>query len=149
MAERPLPRGLETRESTSRPKAWAPPSTLPTPAPQDGWQFRWIRSSTLGQADPTNVSSRMREGWEPARSEDHPEIALSFGAQKGAGLIEVGGLVLCKMPVEFVEQRKAYYDNLAKQQMQAVNSNYLRENDPRMPVFSENKSEVRFGSGTK
>jgi hypothetical protein len=64
-------------------------------------------------------------------------------------MVEVGGLILCKAPAEHMAGRDEYYAKQNKDQMQAVNSNYMRENDPRMPVFSENKSEVSFGSGTK
>jgi hypothetical protein len=148
MAER-MPRDLETREKTARVKAWTPPSALPDPQPQDGWVFRWIRVSLLGTADATNVSSRMREGWEPVRAEEHPELLLSMGGTNKAGHVEVGGLILCKAPAEFMQQREKYYADQTKAQLAAVNSNYMRENDPRMPVFSENKTEVRFGSGTK
>ena len=149
MAERMPPRDLTTRDKASRAKAWTPPSMLPDPTPQDGWAFRWIRVSLMGAADATNVSSRMREGWEPVNAADHPELALSMGGTNKAGHVEVGGLILCKAPAEMVEQRSEYYQNQTKAQLAAVNSNYMRENDPRMPVFSENKSEVRFGSGTK
>ena len=148
MAER-MPRDMEVREKATRPKAWVPPTTLPEPTPQPGWVFRWIRSSLMGTADPTNVSARMREGWEPVRAEDHPEVIPPFVGATKAGHIEVGGLILCKAPVEFVEQRSAYYANQNKSQMQAVDNNYMRENDPRMPLFNENKTEVRFGTGSK
>jgi hypothetical protein len=29
-----------------------------------------------------------------------------------------------------------------------VDNNFLRENDPRMPLFSEKRTKVTFGSGT-
>ena len=61
MAER-TPRDLETRAKAERPKAWMPPQTLPDPNPEPGYAFRWIRISTLGSGDPSNVSSKLREG---------------------------------------------------------------------------------------
>jgi hypothetical protein len=62
--------------------------------------------------------------------------------------IEVGGLLLCKTPIEFTEQRDAYYRNIAGSQMESVDNNFMRENDPRMPLFQERKSEVKsFGKG--
>jgi hypothetical protein len=41
-----------------------------------------------------------------------------------------------------------YYDNQNQAQMDSVDNNFLRENDPRMPLFSEKKSKVTFGSGS-
>jgi hypothetical protein len=62
--------------------------------------------------------------------------------------VEVGGLLLCKTPVEFVEQRTAYYRQQTDAQMQSVDNTFMRENDPRMPMFKERRSEVTFGKGT-
>ena len=70
------PRSLENRENDTRDKAWEPASLLPDPDPQDGWVFRWIRTSMVGSPDNTNVSKRFREGWEPVKATDHPEITL-------------------------------------------------------------------------
>ena len=41
-----------------------------------------------------------------------------------------------------------YYDKQNKSQIDSVDNNFLRENDPRMPLFSERKTKVTFGSGT-
>jgi len=143
------PRELESRENEIRTESWEPASILPDPDPQDGWVFRWIRTSMVGNPDNTNVSKRFREGWEPVRAEDHPELQImsdhkSEWGEKGG--IEVGGLLLCKAPDELVEQRRAYYRNHAESQMQAVDNNYMRENDPRMPVLApDRKTRVAFG----
>ena len=142
-------RDLETREIAERPKQWMPPQLLPDPNPEPGYAFRWIRVSTLNKADATNISSKLREGWEPVKASDHPEIRL-FGSTNGQfpDSVEVGGLLLCKTPVEFTEQRDAYYRKQAESQMQAVDNTFMRENDPRMPMFKERRSEVTFGKGT-
>ena len=145
------PRALETREDEARDMPWEPASILPDPEPQDGWVFRWIRTSMVGTLDNTNVSKRFREGWEPVRAEDHPELQIMSDhkwAQKGG--IEVGGLLLCKAPEETVEKRRTYYRNHAESQMQAVDNNYMRESDPRMPVLPpDRKTRVAFGKGTR
>jgi hypothetical protein len=143
-----LSRELETREKVERPKQWLPPQLLPDPTPEPGYAFRWIRISTLNKADATNVSSKLREGWEPVKASDHPEIRL-FGATNGQfpDSVEVGGLLLCKTPVEFTEQRNAYYSKQAEAQMASVDNTYMRENDPRMPMFKERSSKVTFGKG--
>jgi hypothetical protein len=146
-AARPT-RDLETREIVERPKQWLPPQLLPDPNPEPGYVFRWIRVSTLNKADATNVSSKLREGWEPVKASDHPEIRL-FGSTNGQfpDSVEVGGLLLCKTPVEFTEQRDAYYRQQAEAQMASVDNTYMRENDPRMPMFKERSSKVTFGKG--
>jgi len=143
-----LSRELETREKVERPKQWMPPQLLPDPTPEPGYAYRWIRISTLNKTDATNLSSKLREGWEPVKASDHPEIRL-FGSTNGQypDSVEVGGLLLCKTPVEFTEQRDAYYRQQAEAQMQSVDNTFMRENDPRMPMFKERSSKVTFGKG--
>ena len=141
-------RDLETRERAERPKQWMPPKLLPDPNEEAGYAFRWIRIASLGKDDTTNYSSKLAEGWEPVKASDHPEIRLFATAQnKFPDSIEVGGLLLCKTPVEFTEQRDAYYRQQAESQMQSVDNTFMRENDPRMPMFKERSSKVTFGKG--
>ena len=143
-------RDTDTRETDARPKQWQPASLLPTPDPEDGYSFRWVRKSMLGIDDPSNFSRKVREGWETCRIEDHVEMKLSVSAEAAAsGLIEVGGLVLCKMPTEMVEQREAYYQQHGKAQMDSVDNSFMKENDPRMPLFKDRDSRVTFGRGSK
>ena len=143
-------RVAETREvEFKRPEAWRPPETLPAPDARPGWQHRWVRLSTMGTADPSNISSKLREGYEPCKAEDYPELmmhATTEGRFKGG--IEVGGLLLCRIPEEFLKQRAQWYEGQNKAQMESVDNNFLRENDPRMPLFSEKKTKVTFGSGS-
>ena len=144
-------RDLEVRAKAERPKQWMPPELLPSPNPEPGYEFRWIRVSTLGTADPMNVSSKLREGWEPVKASEHPEIQLmGTGGDKPRfpDSIEIGGLILCKTPTEFVEQRDAYFQKQTDGQMQSVDNNFMRESDARMPLFKERRSEVKFGRGT-
>jgi hypothetical protein len=144
-----MTRELDTREKAERPKQWTPPQLLPDPTPEAGYAYRWIRIATQGKDDPTNISGKLREGWEPVKASDHPEIRL-FGNPEGnfPDSVQVGGLMLCKTPVEFTQQRDAYYQKQADAQMQSVDNTYMRENDPRMPMFKERKSTVTFGKGT-
>ena len=76
MAENRIKRDNDTRETKSRTRSWQRPETLPSPMPQDGYEFHWVRIATLGQVDATNVSSKLREGWEPVKAADHPEITM-------------------------------------------------------------------------
>lgn len=148
MAEIRKTRELETREVSMRPKEWAPAELLPEPDRQAGYSYRWIRISTLNAADPRNISSKMREGWEPVRIEEQPRFQLLVDPNsRFKDNIEVGGLLLCKTPVEFVEQRSNYYADQTRAQTEAVDSSLMRQSDPRMPLFNERKSEVSFGKG--
>ena len=148
MAENRLARELENRESTQRKMAWKPPQTLPEPEPQDGWVFRWIRTSIMGQADPSNTAAKFREGWEPVKAEDQPKLMMQADPNsRFKGNIEIGGLLLCKAPKELMDQRDAYYAEQAKAQVQSVDNNFMRLNDERMPLFTERKTTVSFGKG--
>ena len=148
MAENRLDRGLETREKTTHKKAWTRPELLPSPTPEDGYTYHWVRVSTRGNADPTNVSSKLREGWEPVKASDHPEIQLvSIENDRFKDNIVMGGLMLCKAPVELVAERNSYYSQQADNQIESVDNNLMRENDPRMPLFHDRKSSVSFGKG--
>ena len=149
MANDRTPRELETRNIFERPKQWAPPELLPNPNLEPGYSFRWIRVSTLGSDDPMNISSKLREGWEPVRAVDHPELGImANGRGRYPDSVEIGGLMLCKTPTEFAAQRDAYYQKQAEGQMNSIDSNFMRENDPRMPLFKERNSKVSFGKGS-
>ena len=148
MAER-TPREIQTRETQERPKQWMPPELLPEPDKQPGYAYRWVRVSTLGNADPRNVSAKLREGWEPVKMEEQPKFQmLADPNSRYKDNIEIGGLLLCKTPVEFVEQRNEYVNRQTQAQTEAVDNNLMRQNDPRMPLFRERKSSTSFGKGS-
>jgi len=143
-------RNTETRDVYARPDAWRPPETLPMPDERPGWKHRYIRISMMGSPDAANISSKLREGYEPCKAEEYPELmmhATTEGRFKGG--IEVGGLLLCRIPEEFLKQREAYYANQNKAQMESVDQNFMRENHPLMKKFSERDTKVTFGSGSK
>lgn len=149
MATNRITREVDTREFSERPKQWLPPELLPEPDKEPGYTYRWIRSSTLGTADPRNLSSKFREGWEPCRIEEQPKFALLIDPNsRFKDNIEIGGLLLCKTPNEFVEQRNAYVNRQTQQQVEAVDNNLMRQSDSRMPIFKEGKSEYSFGKGS-
>jgi hypothetical protein len=142
-------RDLESRDQTMRPRKWAPPQLLPDPEPEDGWAFRWIRLATLNNPDPLNISSKLREGWEPVKASTQPKLQILSNPQsRFPDCIEVGGLLLCKTPVEFSRDRDAYYQQQANSQMNSVDNTFMRENNPKMPLFRERNSSVTFGKGT-
>ena len=148
MAENRLTRELETRAVQERPKQWTPPELLPEPDKQPGFAYRWIRVSTLNNADPRNLSAKLREGWEPVKIEEQPKFQLLIDPNsRFKDNIEVGGLLLCKTPQELVDQRNNYYQQQSEGQIESVDNNLMRQNDPRMPLFNERKSSTSFGKG--
>ena len=149
MAENRKPREVETRQQEMRPQQWRPPELLPEPDRQAGFAYRWIRVATLNNSDPRNLSAKIREGWEPCRIEEQPQFALLVDPNsRYKDNIEIGGLLLCKSPMEFVEQRNAYYKQQSDHQMEAVDNTLMRQNDPRMPLFNERKMTSSFGKGS-
>ena len=148
MATNRLQRELESRTQQERPKQWTSPELLPQPDKEEGYVYRWVRVSTLNTSDPRNISAKLREGWEPVRLEEQPKFKL-LANQDGQfkDNIEIGGLLLCKSPKEFVEQRAAYYAKQTQDQTDAVDNNLMRQSDPRMPIFNERKSSTSFGKG--
>jgi hypothetical protein len=148
MATNRLSRELETRVVSERPKQWAPAELLPEPDKQAGYAYRWIRTSTLNQADPRNLSGKLREGWEPVAIEEQPKFQMLVDPNsRFKDNIEIGGLLLCKTPEEFVDQRNSHYVRQSDAQTEAVDNNLMRQSDPRMPLFKEGKSTSSFGKG--
>ena len=148
-AKNRLTREVETRELTERPKQWMPAELLPEPDKQAGYAYRWVRVANLNAADPRNLSAKLREGWEPVRIEEQPKFQLLVDPNsRFKDNIEIGGLLLCKTPEEFVEQRNAHYAKQTQSQTEAVDNNLMRQSDPRMPLFNERKSSTSFGKGS-
>lgn len=143
------PRAAETSEALfTRQDEWAPPDMLPMPKEHPDWVYRYVRTATMGQDDPTNFSRSRREGWEPVKASEHPEIAMM--ADDGAkDSIEIGGLILCRAPRKRMEQRKAYYENKTLEQEQAVDNDLMKQNDARMPMDAVSRqTKVTFGRGS-
>ena len=149
MADNRINREQNTREKETRKKAWQRPEILPSPNPEPGYEYHWVRVSTQGLVDATNVSSKLREGWEPVKAKDHPEITMvTVENEKFKDNVVIGGLMLCKAPKELIEERNAYYAEQTKAQIDSVDNNLMRENDPRMPLFNDRKTKITFGKGT-
>jgi hypothetical protein len=143
-------RDLKTREKQVR-YVYKPSSALPDPTPDPDFEFRWIATHILGQSDPTNVSRKTRDGWVPVKAVDHPELMMEGNAVTGN--VEIGGLMLCKIHKGQLQAMAEYYASQAQNQMDSVDNHFMRNNDPRMPLFSDRKSTTTrgagFGSGSK
>jgi hypothetical protein len=137
-------REKSTRETESRKKSWAPPSLLPDPDPSPDWVYRWVRASTLGASDLKNVSSKLREGWEPVpiNELDSMKGIVSDMDSKFKNNVEIGGLILCRAPKELKEAKRQYLDEKNRQQVASVDSNLMRESDSRMPIFKEKRTKI-------
>lgn len=142
MANPRTSRELDSRTQTTR-APYVPPSALPEPTEHPDYVFRWVATHVVGKADPSNVSKRRREGWEPVKAEDHPELIHLASS----GNIELGGLILCKLPRETAEARNEFYASQAQRQMESVDNTFLQQNDTRMAKFSARKSTVTRGTG--
>ena len=148
MVDSRTPRDLETRDTTQRVKQWAPASLLPEINQNPDFNYRWIRTSMMGTADAVNVSAKMREGWEPVSHAEHPELKLFIDPNsRFKDGVEVGGLILCKTPKEFVAQRTAHYNKQTQAQTDAVDNSFMKDNDARMPLFSQKSTKTSFGKG--
>lgn len=143
-------RELESRDTEARVAQWRAPELLPIPNHRPGWKHRWVRVSIYGQTDAKNISSVLREGYEFCKAEDYTELMLhAITEGRFTGNIEVGGLMLARTPSEFMKQRRDYYDNMSKTQVESVDNAYMRQQgDARMPLHVERKSRTTFGSGS-
>ena len=137
-------RDTKSRDKSAR-TVYVPPSNLPDPTPDPDYTFRWVATHVLGQPLANNVSLQMRDGYEPVKAVDHPELAL-FG-NNANGNVEIGGLMLCKAPKERIEARDEYYKKQSQNQMDSVDNHFMRNSDPRMPLFADRKSTTSRGSG--
>ncbi len=151
---RDVSREYDTRQMEARTEEFIPPSVLPVPKPRPGIVFRWVRVETQGVADKPNVSMRFREGWEPVRADDHPELMVLPSKNSGfmestfKGTVEIAGLILCQMPEERAKARQRHYEKVARQQMEAVDNDFMRQQDKRMPLFRDRNTVTQFGTGS-
>ena len=128
-----LTREADNREFSERPKQWMPAELLPEPDKEAGFAYRWIRVSTLNNADPRNLSAKLREGWEPVRIEEQPKFQLLIDPNsRYKDNIEIGGLLLCKTPIEFVQQRNDYINKQTQAQTEAVDNNLIDRKSTRL-----------------
>ena len=149
MAESRLQREITNRTTQERPKQWQQAELLPEPDKTPGYAYRWIRVSTLNNTDPRNLSAKLREGWEVVTVEEQPKFQLLVDPNsRFKDSIEIGGLLLCKTPSEFVGQRVKHFADMTRAQEEAVDNNLMRQSDARMPIFNERKSSTSFGKGT-
>ena len=144
-------RDSESRENAERIQQWRPGSALEAPEPPIGFKHRWIRESVMEYDDKTNVHKKRQEGWELVRAEEYPDyVGPVIDEGRNAGTIGVGGLILARIPIELVEQRNNHFNTVAQNQMDAVDRDWMRENNALMPKQApQRKTSVSFGSRGK
>ena len=142
-------RASQTREKTSRPKVWAPPSLLDAPPAPAGFVHRWLRAESMGFDDSKNVQARIRSGFELVRADEYNETDYAVVQDgKYKGVIGQGGLVLARVPVEIAQQYADYYRKQAQENESAFDNDLLKEEHPSMPISVDRNTRVTFG-GTK
>ena len=143
-----------SRQMSERKKDWTPPSSLDAPPAPNGYAHRWIRVTVQGFEDTSNVSRKLREGWEFVRADsllseigpnDYPVISDG----KHQGLIGHGGLVLARIPEEILKSRAEYFRKITQDRMDAIDRDLMKEQHPDMPINIDRQSKVTFGGGRK
>src|SRR6056300_369460 len=143
-------RASQTRENTTRPKVWSPPSLLDAPPAPAGFIHRWLRAESLGFDDSKNVQGRLRSGYELVRADEYPDSDFPIVEDgKHAGVIGVGGLLLARVPEEIAKQRSDYYTKQASDNVEAVDNDLMKEQHPSMPINIDRQTRVTFGGSKK
>ena len=143
-------RESESHAKETRRQPWRPVRKLETPDAPEGYEYRWIRESMMGQEDRANVSRRIREGWELVKGTDLPqEFNLpTHDSGRHAGYIYSEGLLLAKIPVETRNERNAYYEDQTALKKEALDNNVFNEarKDGRYVKYdADRRSNVTFG----
>ena len=130
-------------------KVWTPPSSLDAPPAPDGFKHRWIRAESMGFDDTSNMSAKLRSGYELVRADEYPETDYpTINDGKYKGVIGVGGLLLARISTELVKSREEYFNKLTKARDEAVDNDLMKEQHPGMPINNDRQTRVTFG-GTK
>ena len=134
---------------TEQKKVWTPPSSLDAPPAPDGFKHRWIRAESMGFDDTSNMSAKLRSGYELVRADEYSDIDYpTIVDGKYKGVIGVGGLLLARIPDEIVESRKEYFAQQTQDRNDAIDNDLMKEQHPSMPINNDRQTRVTFG-GTK
>ena len=130
-------------------KVWTPPSSLDAPPAPDGFKHRWIRAESMGFDDSSNMSAKLRSGYELVRADEYSDVDYpTINDGKYKGVIGVGGLLLARIPNEIVESREEYFRQQTQDRNDAIENDLMKEQHPSMPINNDRQTRVTFG-GTK
>ena len=130
-------------------KVWTPPSSLDAPPAPDGYKHRWIRAESMGFDDTSNMSAKLRSGYELVRADEYSDIDYpTIVDGKYKGVIGVGGLLLARIPDEIVKAREEYFKQQTQDRNDAIENDLMKEQHPSMPINNDRQTRVTFG-GTK
>ena len=130
-------------------KVWTPLSSLDAPPAPDGFKHRWIRAESMGFDDSSNMSAKLRSGFELVRADEFSDVDYpTINDGKYKGVIGVGGLLLARIPNEIVESREEYFRQQTQDRNDAIENDLMKEQHPSMPINSDRQTRVTFG-GTK
>jgi hypothetical protein len=135
------PRTLEEREFTEEEMPWKPSRMLPTPNPQEGIDFRYVRVSSGGTIDNMNHSQALRDHWVPVMASEVPECGMilsDVGSAEGA--VVLGGMMLCKRDKRIGDRMRAMRNKQSVATVESVDKGYLSDQNQAMQKFSEGTS---------
>ena len=139
---------ISMREEEARPQThWSPPAVLDAPKARPGYVQRWVATTILGKETPDNVYKRMREGWEPRKSDTVKEQHFpTINHGQWVGCIGIEGMLLFEMPEEKHKAMKSYYNDKSQQQNDAL-SGELDSLGRRVgqPIYQDRQSSTSRG----
>jgi hypothetical protein len=139
-------RSAEERQSEQREMEWAPARLLPDPNPVNGIDFRYVRVSSGGTVDNMNHSQALRDGWEPVKAEECPELGMIISdVGSASGNIVLGGMMLCKRPSHIGDKIKEKAAHESRVQVDSIDRGYLSDQNSAMKKFSDKQTRVQFG----
>ena len=142
-------RASQTRAKTAQKTVWTPPSSLDAPPAPDGFRHRWLRAESMGFDDSSNMSAKIRSGFELVRADQYPETDYpTIQTGKYKGVIGVGGLLLARIPEEIAKSRQEYFAKQTQDKNDAISNDLMKEQHPSMPINNDRQTRVTFG-GTK
>ena len=149
MTEKKIDSRASQTKVEEKKKVWTPPSSLDAPPAPDGFKHRWIRAESMGFDDTSNMSAKLRSGFELVRADEYPgQVYPQMKDGKYAGVIGVGGLVLARIPEEIAKSREDFFKKQTQAKDEAINNDLMKEQHSSMPINAERQSRVTFG-GTK
>lgn len=122
---------------------------LPEMPDSDQYVYRWIRFRVNGEEDYSNISARLREGWEFVKRTDLPGTFVTPVLQSKLDVLQgaaiFGDLVLAKIPRKIAEARQRRTEKSALEAEEAYNARMIRTEDNVVLDNSASRRSISFG----